>query len=73
MKAGMMNICPYPDAHGRNFFHRFYSSDMFSGFRFQVSEKSEVLVYPYIKRQVNRVANKAQDVIQNRRIAVCRQ
>jgi len=33
---------------------------MVSGVRFQVSEKAEVLVYPYIKRQVNRVANHAQ-------------
>ncbi|CAB1076516.1 hypothetical protein D1AOALGA4SA_4312 [Olavius algarvensis Delta 1 endosymbiont] len=49
----------YLDAYRLDFFHRFYSADMVSGVRFQVSEKAEVLVYPYIKRQVNRVANHA--------------
>ena len=63
----------YLEAHRLELFHRFYSADMVSGVRFQVSEKAEVLVYPYIKRQVNCVANHAPDVIQNRRTAVFRQ
>jgi hypothetical protein len=63
----------YLDAHRLDFFHRFSSADMVSGFRCQVSEKAEVLVYPYIKRQVNRVANHAQNLIQNRRAAAFRQ
>ena len=63
----------YLDAHRLDFFHRFYSADMVSGVRFQVSEKAEVLVYPHIKRHVTRATNHAQDVIQNRRTAVFRQ
>ncbi len=50
----------YLDAYGLDIFHSFYSADMVSGF---TSEKAEVFVYPYIKRQVNRVVNHAQDVI----------
>ena len=69
----MMKMYLYSDAHILGFFHRFYSANMVSGVRCQVSEKAEVFVYPFIKRQVNRVANHAQDVIQNRRTVVFRQ
>ena len=68
-----MKMYLYLDAHRIDFFQRFYSADMVSGVRFQVSEKAEVSVYPSIKRQVNRVANHAQGVIQNRGTKVYRQ
>jgi hypothetical protein len=46
-----MKMYQYLDAHRLDFFHRFSSVDMVSGVRFQVSEKAEVLVYPYMKLQ----------------------
>ena len=35
MPAGMMKMCLYLDAHRLGFFHRFYSANMVSVFRFQ--------------------------------------
>jgi hypothetical protein len=69
----MMKIYPQLDAHRLDFLHRFYSANMVSGVRFQVSEKAEVLAYPHIKRHLNRAANRAQELIQSRRTAGFRQ
>ena len=41
----MMKMGLYLDAHRFGFFHRFYSANLVSVFRFQVSEKAELFLY----------------------------
>gem|GEM_PF-4679041 len=64
----MMKMYMYLDAHRLDFFSAFFfrrfsfpayaslQTGSQTGVRFQVSEEAEVVVYPYIKRQMNRVA-----------------
>ena len=57
LQGRVMKMCLHLDAHRLDFLHRFYSANMVSGFRFQVSEKAEVFVSSKTKRQEDRSAN----------------